>query len=203
MLLRASVSIVGVAPSTLGLAEDRVRISGAVWLLDFWLRRGYRSAMAVKKKFTVEVRKAYLKELQQGGLFYKAAKAVGWTPETIGLYRKAEPEFEELCQQALKIHRELIEAEIKRRAIDGWDQPVFYQGLPCGTLRKYSDRMLELYAKRHISAYRERHQMDVNVTGGVLAVPSMVPDSQQWEDQHRNSGVDPKAKAGQKSVHRG
>src|SRR5262245_34519876 len=40
--------------------------------------------------------------------------------------------------------------EIRRRAIDGWDEPVVYQGVLTGAVvRKYSDRMLELMAKAY------------------------------------------------------
>ncbi len=54
-----------------------------------------------------------------------------------------------------------IEAEIRRRAIDGWEEPVYQQGNLVGTVRKYSDTLLIFYAKRRMPEYREKHQLDV------------------------------------------
>jgi hypothetical protein len=41
----------------------------------------------------------------------------------------------------------MLEAEARRRAVQGWDEPVFHQGRKVGTIRKYSDRMLEILLK--------------------------------------------------------
>ena len=35
-----------------------------------------------------------------------------------------------------------LEDEAVRRACEGWLKPVFYQGRPCGTIRRYSDKLL-------------------------------------------------------------
>ena len=36
----------------------------------------------------------------------------------------------------------MIEAEARRRAVDGVDEPVYYQGKEVGTVRRYSDVLL-------------------------------------------------------------
>lgn len=53
-------------------------------------------------------------------------------------------------------------------------------------IRKYSDRMLELEAKRVDPAYRDKGQMDVNVRGGLLVVPGMASE----EDFEREYSVE-------------
>lgn len=83
-----------------------------------------------------------------------------------------------------------IEAEIRRRAIEGIEEPVISQGQPAYeyepvlddegnqkkdskgkpmwrrgrmiTTRKYSDTLLIFYAKRRMPEYRDKHQVDVN-----------------------------------------
>jgi len=42
----------------------------------------------------------------------------------------------------------VVHEEIRRRAIDGWDAPVFWRGQQCGTIRKKSDRLLCLRYER-------------------------------------------------------
>ena len=49
-----------------------------------------------------------------------------------------------------------IEAEIRRRAIEGWDEPLISAGKRLGTVRKYSDVLLMFYAKRRMPEYRDK-----------------------------------------------
>lgn len=46
--------------------------------------------------------------------------------------------------------------------------------------RVYSDKLIEMLAKRHIPEFRERHQVDMNVTTGVLRVEQAV-SREDWE----------------------
>jgi hypothetical protein len=51
---------------------------------------------------------------------------------------------------------EEAEAELKTRAVDGWEEPVFHNGELCGTKRKYSDLCLIFLLKALDPAkYRE------------------------------------------------
>jgi hypothetical protein len=49
-----------------------------------------------------------------------------------------------------------IEAEIRRRAIEGWEEPLVSAGKRIGTVRKYSDVLLMFYAKRRMPEYRDK-----------------------------------------------
>lgn len=59
-----------------------------------------------------------------------------------------------------------IEAEIRRRAIEGWDEPLISAGKRLGTVRKYSDVLLMFYAKKRIPEYRDKQQSDVTIHNG-------------------------------------
>lgn len=66
------------------------------------------------------------------------------------------------------------EAEVHRRAVEGWDEPVYQGGKRVGTIRKYSDRLLELRVKAlRPDKYRERieHTGD---KGGPIKLQKMV-----------------------------
>lgn len=59
-----------------------------------------------------------------------------------------------------------LEAEARRRAVDGVPEPVFHQGKKCGTVKKYSDRMLEILLKGH-RPEKFREKVDMNHSGRV------------------------------------
>lgn len=70
--------------------------------------------------------------------------------------RDADESFKERWSEHVEAFADQLEQEAKRRAHDGWDEPVFYQGQQVGVVRKYSDRMLELMLKATRPAkYRE------------------------------------------------
>ncbi len=74
---------------------------------------------------------------------------------------------------------------VHNRAIEGWDEPVFYQGRVVGKMRKYSDRMLEMLAKKEIPGFRDKSEVDVNVSGGVLVVHKPAGTKADWMESHR------------------
>lgn len=60
---------------------------------------------------------------------------------------------------------DILEAEARRRGLEGVDEPVFHQGKVCGVVRKYSDRLLENQLKANRpEKYRERTQTDLTGT---------------------------------------
>lgn len=97
----------------------------------------------------------YLVELASHGLVTIACRRAGWAgPYALSRYRKDFPGFEDLERRALEAAADRLEAEVKRRAEDGVDEPV-YGRLPgkdagegvVGHVRKYSDRLAELLLK--------------------------------------------------------
>jgi hypothetical protein len=73
-------------------------------------------------------------------------------------YKRLErdPRYRAAFEDAEALIGATIHAEICRRALEGWDTPVFWQGKQCGSIRKYSDRLLVLLAKAHCPEFRDR-----------------------------------------------
>lgn len=117
------------------------------------------------------------------GCLTATAKQFGVTCEGARMARKRVPEFDAAVKQAYCEFKDKLEREALRRSVEGWEEPVFYRGEQVGVVHKWSDRLMELMLKRHIAEYRDRHQVDMNVTGGVLVVPPMAKDSATWEKQ--------------------
>ncbi len=122
------------------------------------------------------------------GRLAHTAGLLGFSSSTLRDHRKSDTEFDENVKEAYALFRDMLEAEAKRRAVDGWDEPVFYKGEICGSVKKHSDRILELMLKRHIPDYREKVAIDANVTYGVLVVPPVSESNEAWQAQYGNKG---------------
>lgn len=73
--------------------------------------------------------------------------------------------FKAAWVEALEIATEALELEARRRAEKGTLEPVFYQGVKAGAIRKYSDTLLIFLLKAHKpEKYREnvRHEHDLS-----------------------------------------
>lgn len=85
--------------------------------------------------------------------------------------RRKDPEFAAAWDEALALARGKIEAELHRRAVEGWEEKVFWKGEEAGTIRKYSDRLLELRMAAIAPEYRKTTKIEH--TGSVETDPGV------------------------------
>lgn len=84
------------------------------------------------------------------------------------LYRlKSEDEaFSAAWDEAARVGAARLEDEARRRAVEGWQEPVWYQGDQVGTVRKYSDTLLICLLKaHHPEKYADRQKNDTTIKG--------------------------------------
>lgn len=139
-------------------------------------------------RLTESRRAIFLKHYRRTGLLWVSADAAGVSGFTIKSHMKDDEDFRDRVEEALNQYRDAIEKEVHRRGIDGWEEPVFHQGIKVATVRKFSDRMLELHAKRHIAGYRDKVSADVSFGGGVLVVPSKSDSDEDWIKKYNTNG---------------
>ena len=94
-------------------------------------------------------RARFLVALETTGVVRVAAEASGVSRATLYRWREEDPEFATSWDRAIDSAADALEAEARRRGVEGWDEPVFHQGVQVATIRRYSDRMLELLLKAH------------------------------------------------------
>lgn len=76
-------------------------------------------------------------------------------------WRKEDPEFLAAFEEAHEEACQRVEEEMRRRAVDGYDKPVFQGGKQVGVIREYSDTLLIFYAKGLMpDKYRERQSIE-------------------------------------------
>lgn len=76
-----------------------------------------------------------------------------------------DPDYAARFDQTHEAAADALEAEARRRAVEGIDEPVFHNGEVCGYRRRYSDVLLIFLLKGlRPEKFRERHQLDVAAT---------------------------------------
>lgn len=90
----------------------------------------------------VDWRPAFLAALGQGGNVTAAAQAAGIDRTTAYLMRNHDPEFARGWVDNMDRAADLLEAEARRRAVIGVEEPIVYKGQVTGAVRRYSDTLL-------------------------------------------------------------
>jgi hypothetical protein len=129
----------------------------------------------------------FLKSLATTGRVGESIQAAGLNRSTVFALKRSDHVFAEQWQEAMDTYCDMLEAEIERRAVAGWDEPVFHMGEVCGYKRKFSDTLLLAKAKRHIPEYRDTQtKIDVGSGGVIVTVaPPTGTDAQAIEDEWR------------------
>lgn len=122
---------------------------------------------------------AFLAAFSECGNISRAAKIAGierrshysWIKDPIYAERFADAE-----NQAV----DTLEAEARRRAVEGIDEPVYYKGEVCGTVRKYSDTLLIFLLKgARPDKYRDNVRQEITGKDGGplrLSIEDMLED---------------------------
>jgi hypothetical protein len=128
---------------------------------------------------------AFLAHLAETGILSDAAAAAGVDRSNVWRRRQEDAEFAQAVEQALDMAADKLEAEARRRALDGVEEPVYQGGQQVGTRTVYSDSLLALLLKgRRKKVFAERIEQ-TGADGGpvktqqvVIAtgVPGQVPD---------------------------
>ena len=129
---------------------------------------------SIPTKFTDTVRQVYLDHLALTGERYGACRAAGMSYKQVSEYYLTDGElyledFADARDEALAKFAELLAAEVRRRAVDGWIERelIDKDGKVVGHVKKYSDRLLELALKRENPAYREHVSVDSTLKADV------------------------------------
>jgi len=87
----------------------------------------------------------------------RAAAAAGIARRYAYEAKKTNPALAELWDEALEIGLDELEVEARRRALEGVEEPIYYDGIRVGTRTIYSDKLMVLLLRAHRPAmYAER-----------------------------------------------
>jgi hypothetical protein len=94
------------------------------------------------KKLTEDFKAAFLAFLAEVPNITVACRVMGVHVSNVYREREKDSEFDKAIEEAKEEGYDLIEEEARRRAVEGYNEPVFYQGARVGEVRKYSDALL-------------------------------------------------------------
>lgn len=102
----------------------------------------------------------FLRQLRGHGLINAAATTAGVTARTVNRLREADAEFDYAVESALEAAADELELEARRRAVDGVDKGIYYQGERVGDEVIYSDTLLTTLLKaKRADEFAERKQI--------------------------------------------
>lgn len=105
--------------------------------------------MANRTKRTDAREKKFLDVLRETCNVSEAANAAGVARRTVYEWRDADDAFRAAWDEAEQVAADRLEREAWRRAVEGTDKPVTFQGVITATYKEYSDKMLEMLLKAH------------------------------------------------------
>lgn len=105
--------------------------------------------MANRAKRTDAREEKFLTVLRETCNVTEAARAAGIGRRTAYEWRDGDEAFRDKWDEAEQEAADRLEREAWRRAVEGVEKPVTFQGAITDTYREYSDRMLEMLLKAH------------------------------------------------------
>lgn len=118
-----------------------------------------------RRSITAADRQAFLEALAAGFSATHASERAGRARARFYELRQADPDFARLWRDAEAAGTDRLEDEARRRALEGWDEPVYQQGVLVGSVRKYDSRLLErLLIARRPEKFGPRSIVDLTAT---------------------------------------
>ena len=113
----------------------------------------------------------FLDELAETGNVTKASELSGVARRTIYDWRAANEDFRARWETALDLGCDALEDEATRRAHDGVEEPVYYQGEVVGQVQRYSDTLLMFLLKgRRPEKFKDRTELTGNDGAPIVPV---------------------------------
>lgn len=112
-------------------------------------------------------KRAFLAAYNECGNITRAAEIAGVARQTHYDWMSDDEHYAAAFASATEHAADRLEQEARRRAVEGVDEPVFYKGEPCGTIRKYSDTLLIFLLKGvRPEKFRDRYSAEISGPDG-------------------------------------
>ncbi|UGL62794.1 terminase small subunit [Xanthomonas phage FMYAK-P1] len=149
-----------------------------------------------QERMSAERRRLFLRAFALRGIVLDGCRAAGVSRGAVEHWRETSEWFNTMFEIAREEAADRIEAEAFRRAVDGYDEPVIYQGMTTTVIdkvtgeekqlvvRKYSDALMQTLLKgARPDKYRENHRVEhAGAAGGVLVIPAAI-DKDTWAQE--------------------
>ena len=111
-------------------------------------------------------KEAFLAAYSEIGVVTHAADAAQVDRKMHWHWMQSDPNYPEKFALAKEEACDVLEREARRRAVDGWDEPVYQGGVLVGHKRRYSDVMLAMMLNGNMPEKYARHKVEHSGPGG-------------------------------------
>ena len=144
----------------------------------------WRLRVTAGSKFDEMARGIFLREMAEHGRKSTAAMAAGVSVTTANWAIKNDPDFNEAVAHCQLIYHDRIVAHHQDLLFNGVETIRYdNKGTIISTSRDYPIRLIELELKKHDDGYRDKREINMNVSGGVLIAPAGMT-IEEWEKKH-------------------
>jgi hypothetical protein len=160
--------------------------------------------VALKSRdWTPAIQDAFLHHLAESANVREAARRIKRSPTTCYARRKTDAAFAEAWDQTMDQAADtVLESEAVRRAVEGVERDVFFQGKRVGSVREYSDTLLIFLLKGwRPERYKDRrevwHAGAISLLRKLEQVGRMTPDELQaflLEAEQYVNGLEPEGR---------
>lgn len=143
----------------------------------------WRSKIKMSRtKFNEREKGIFLEEYRKWGRMGEAASAAGVSTQTVRKAIDQDEDFAEALMVAEDEYRDKLIGHHQNLVFNGTERVSYGRdGSIVGTETIYPIRLIELELKKHDSGYRERQEVAINHSGGVLVAPAEMSSIDDWE----------------------
>lgn len=143
-------------------------------------------------RWTSRRRAAFLVALADTGNVSAACRAAKVSRSRAYELKSFDKGFAEEWEEALETATDAMDADARRRAVEGVETPHFHQGRVCGTVRKYSDSLLMFLLRAHRpERYRERTAQNNDSDDNFAEQISTAKDTLEERLARLDAGIEP------------
>lgn len=157
-------------------------IAEEVTLLDGTKEVRIRS---VNGTFTPDLWDVFLDNYREHGMMKKAAAAAGVSASAVRRVITKHKEFAEACLEAEEEYRDKVVEHVQNLALNGTVRKSYdRQGALISEEQVFMPNIVLAEARRVEEGYRDKREVAMNVSGGVLVAPSSVNSIDDWESKY-------------------
>jgi len=145
----------------------------------------WRSRIKMERiKFDDKAKGIFLNEYRKWGRMGESAAAAGVSTQCVRFHIDQDEEFAEALMMAENEYQDKLIAHHQDLVFNGTERNSYDRnGNLVSTETIYPIRLIELELKKHDKGYREKQELEVKHSGGVLVAPAEMASIDDWESR--------------------
>ena len=142
-------------------------------------------------KFDDEAKGRFIEHYAQTGRKNDSAAVAGVTVKTVWEHYDKDQDFAAAVMAAEEAYRDRVIAHVQKLSFEGTIKETFDRnGNVVSRETVYPIPLIQMEARRVEEGYRDKREMDVKMSGGVLIAPATVASIDEWEEKFGGKTID-------------